>query len=64
VGNFLTSLEPVSFLGTLLRGVSKVVGAVPVLANGWPDCNLCGGSLKVVVQEKGLLLGYINIRLD
>ena len=32
---------------------------MPVLAGGG-DCNLCGGSLKVVVQKKRTSFVYIN----
>jgi hypothetical protein len=35
---------------------------VPALASAGPDCDPCGGPLKVIVQsKKGLMFWYINI---
>jgi hypothetical protein len=36
---------------------------VPALANAGPDCDPCGGPLKVIVQreKKGLTVWYIKI---
>ena len=39
-----------------------VWGAVPALANAGPDCDPCGGPLKVIVQSKKVTnFWYINV---
>jgi hypothetical protein len=36
----------------------QLLSAVPALANAGPDCDPCGGTLKVIVQRETDILTY------